>query len=201
MKIMLNNEKIKRELENRLATVNFKIEKWESVKHLTKKDGTEYQSRSKAFDGCKYLTNYPVYDVFHPVVEITGRCDGLQGVNDKWVSDTIYCYAYEDDYHKDRYKGKEYVKPESYSRPVYVLSNDEIMEEIKIKIEYLKGYKERLEKMLLDCDGYVEKVQNKLSELLQVVDDINEETKDKDSKFYNNSDLYYIIREQLTKQF
>ena len=75
------------------------------------------------------------------------------------------------------------------------------MEEIKIKIEYLKGYKERLEKMILDCDRYIEKVQKKLSELLQVVDNINEETKDKESKFYNNSDLYYIIREQLTKQF
>jgi len=201
VKIMLNNEKIKRELENRLATVNFKIEKWENVKHLTKKDGAEYQNINKSFEGCKYLTTYPVYDVFHPVVEITGRCDNLQGVNDKWITDTIYCYAYENDYHEDRYKDKEYIKPESYSRPVYVLSVNEIMEEIKIRIAYLKAYKERLEKMILDCDGYVEKVQNKLSELLQVVDDINEETKDKDSKFYNNSDLYYIIREQLTKQF
>ena len=202
---MINTENIKRELENRLATTLFKIEKWEQVEHLTKKDGSEFQNRKKAFKGCDYKTDYPINDTFHPVVEICGRVDGLKPEYNwkscnSWITDTIYCYAYSDNTVNKKYNDREFVKPDTYSRPVYVLSNTEIMDEISEHIKSLKNYCVRLQNQIDNLNNYCEQVKNKLAELNSVIDSIDNENRATDNS-WNHSDLYYIFKEQLTKQF
>lgn len=198
---MLNKEEIKRQLKNELARCNKKIELWESVEYHTKKDGTEYESKKRTFTNCEYNTTLPLHGIYHPVVEVSGRCEGLSFKSSEryetWVKDEIYVYAYENDYHKDRYKDKEYIKPDSYSRPVYVLNNKEVMEEIKLRIEYLKGRAASLERQIANCDENTEKITKGLNQFLGLLQELDT---DKGTNSLH-SDYMYIVREMLTKQF
>lgn len=124
---------IKRQLAQNIAALNA----WKNVKHLTKKDGTEFKLISKSFENAKIDYDFSG----KPVLKVHFK-DDYNGYSD----DEIWLYASYNAYSKTQ----KY--PEStYINRVHYLTQLEAMEVVSEKIKYYENAinekKETLEKL------------------------------------------------------
>jgi hypothetical protein len=140
---MRNLEDVKRDLQNNLISYQLEFELWSKVEIVKKKDGTDFQSRSKSFKNADWkIPNYS--DDLHPVLSVTGR-----DARGNYKTFTLYMYIYTDelsDADERKAKGKSY---STISRPTYVYTPDEAYIVIKDRIMFL-------EKMISETKAQIE---------------------------------------------
>lgn len=86
-----SKKEIREHLERALNDYIFKIELWENVKVITKKDGTPFKNFSQNFDGCTVSSS-----LFHDRnLEVSGRDS-----SGKWLEDSINTSILLSDYTK-----------------------------------------------------------------------------------------------------
>lgn len=123
--------------KRRLAQNKAALNAWKNVKHLTKKDGTEFKLISKSFENAKIDYNY----VGKPMLNVYFYDDYNGHSNDE-----IWLYDYYNAYSKtQKYPENTYIDRVHYFTPL------EVMEVISEKIKYYENVineeKETLEKL------------------------------------------------------
>lgn len=112
-------EQIKMGLEKDIASNKSRIEAWQNVTYITKKDGTPYKTMAKNFENAKYGKLHHYLDSFY--LEVSIECNINN--NEYKVYDEIFCgdkfkeYTLEEikekmvervEYLKDEIKSQEY---------------------------------------------------------------------------------------------
>lgn len=142
----------KRQLVQNIAA----LESWKKVKHLTKKDGTEFKSISKSFENAKID-----YDLFgRPVLKVYFH-DDYNG----YSNDEINLYSRYNAYSKvQKYPENTYINRVHYLTPL------EAMEVVKETIKYYENVinkkKEALEKLEPLYIEYTNKLKALYNEML-----------------------------------
>ena len=182
---MLYYERILGQLDYQIEEAILKRDLWLKVEHHTKKDGSEYVSPKKALTNCTLKTEYPLYSVYQPCLEVYGYTR-----NNKRVEDSIYCYCHKGDL-TGMYDDKEFVKYNEWFRPVYTFTYDDIMKAIERRIAYYNRKIERMQREKDKCELVVSTINAKCEDLWCEIAKLQE----------NDNELYYIIREHVKKEF
>lgn len=149
---------IKRQLAQNIAALNA----WKKVKHLTKKDGTEFKFISKSFENAKIdydFSGRPVLKVyFH---------DDYNG----YSNDEIWLYDSYDAHSKtQKYPESTYINESTYFNRVHYLTPLEAMEVVSEKIkcyeDVINEKKETLEKLEALYIEYTSKLKTLYNEAL-----------------------------------
>ena len=127
----------KRQLAQNIAA----LEAWKNVKHLTKKDGTEFKFISKSFENAKIDYDFSG----KPVLKVYFHDDYNGYSNDEiWLYDSYKAYSKTQKYPENTYEN-------TYIDRVHYLTPLEAMEVVNEKIKYYKNVinekKETLEKL------------------------------------------------------
>lgn len=124
-------------LKRRLAQNEAALKAWESVKHLTKKDGTEFKYISKSFENAKIDYDF----LGRPILKVHFH-DDYNG----YSNDEIRLY---DSYNK--YSKTQKYHENTYINRVHYLTPLEAMEVVSEKVKYYENVidekKETLEKL------------------------------------------------------
>lgn len=147
---------IQTSLKRQLAQNEAALKAWESVKHLTKKDGTEFKYISKSFENAKIDYDF----LGRPILKVHFH-DDYNG----YSNDEIDLYSSYNAYAK----AQKY--PENtYINRIHYLTPSEAMEDVNKKIEYygnvINEKKETLEKLELLYIEYTNKLKILYSEVL-----------------------------------
>lgn len=137
-----NLEAVKENLKKRIDNYTARIEMWEGVKRVYKKDGTPFKVLSKNFTGARFEDSSK-YDP-RPELHVFGR------IGSRYESETLNAWGYVDE-HKFNPEGRE-INGGGCVREWFVLTPDEIEQEVAERIAQLKGYRADLEKQLADAD-------------------------------------------------
>lgn len=147
---------IQTSLKRRLAQNEAALKAWESVKHLTKKDGTEFKYISKSFENAKIDYDF----LGRPILKVYFH-DDYNG----YSNDEIDLYSSYNAYAK----AQKY--PENtYINRIHYLTPSEAMEDVNKKVEYYENVinekKETLEKLESLYIEYTNKLKILYSEVL-----------------------------------
>lgn len=147
---------IQTDIKRRLAKNIAALESWKKVKHLTKKDGTEFKFISKSFENAKID-----YDCLgHPVLKVYFH-DDYNG----YSNDEIDLYSSYNAYSKiQKYPEETYINRVHYLTPTEAM--EIISETIKYYENVINEKKETLEKLELLYIEYTNKLKTLYNEAL-----------------------------------
>ena len=185
----LNKEEIRTKLEKYISEYQVKIELWQRVERITKKDGTDFQNFGKNFTNSRIETGL-IHDrdivVFDHKI-IGGRME--------WIEDKISTDLNVEDYIKifERQPEKDRIISETLIKDYLYLTPEESMQMIERQIAI---YQERItdyQKQLKLLDNAYDVVMAKTKELFDILKEVTG-----DEGMYHNS-LYYSLKEKIEK--
>ena len=185
----LNKEEIRTKLEKYISEYQVKIELWQRVERITKKDGTDFQNFGKNFTNSRIETGL-IHDrdivVFDHKI-IGGRME--------WIEDKISTDLNVEDYIKifERQPEKDRIISETLIKDYLYLTPEESMQMIERQIAI---YQERItdyQKQLKLLDNAYDVVMAKTKELFDTLKEVTG-----DAGMYHNS-LYYSLKEKIEK--
>ena len=185
----LNKEEIRTKLEKYISEYQVKIELWQRVERITKKDGTDFQNFGKNFTNSRIETGL-IHDrdivVFDHKI-INSRME--------WIEDKISTDLNVEDYIKifERQPEKDRIISETLIKDYLYLTPDETMQMIKRQIAI---YQERItdyQKQLKLLDKAYDIITAKTKELFDTLKEVTG-----DLGMYHNS-LYYSLKEKIEK--
>lgn len=173
-RLTTNRNEVKMEVKNRnyveiVKTLETNKEYHETVLNLLenikvnrKKDGTHFKNKNQTFENATYTGNAD-NTITHPTLKVMGR-----GKDGNWVEIHIDCYINRDDLEKDDERRNSLVDCSPW-QPVYLLTTDEIIEEIEREKEIHKRYIKEYEKQIEESGKIFDIISNKLEELKNVL--------------------------------
>lgn len=185
----MNKEQIRAKLEKYISEYKAKIELWQHVERITKKDGTDFQNFCKNFVGAKIETggihgrDIVVFD--HKV--INSRME--------WIEDKISTDLNVEDYVRffSKHPEEERIIRERIIKDYLYLTPDETMQMIKRQIaiyqERITDYREQLEML----DNAYDVIKAKTKELYDTLEAVTG-----DLGMYHNS-LYYELKKIISE--
>lgn len=185
----MNKEQIRAKLEKYISEYKAKIELWQHVERITKKDGTDFQNFCKNFVGAKIETG-GIHDrdivVFDHKV-INSRME--------WIEDKISTDLNVEDYVRffSKHPEEERIIRERIIKDYLYLTPDETMQMIKRQIaiyqERITDYREQLEML----DNAYDVIKAKTKELYDTLEAVTG-----DLGMYHNS-LYYELKKIISE--
>ena len=180
----MKKEEIKTKLFKQLADCKLRLEKWEKVKRLRKKDGSGFANRQKNFDGAKFGLYSPCEDFMHPYLTIIYN----------GYTESIPMFLYVDEIKKcdDKLKNTDQiVNVGGCTRSTYLFNIDECFIAINKHIEELK-------KMISDYEKQIEEADKAIEEADKLIEKINDFLKDENFKdgYFKNT-LGYAISDYI----
>lgn len=136
-------EDIKKELTRRLNEARNKLALWQSVKRLTKKDGGDFATLNKNFDGARVEQQYSSVYLKAATYYLT-ESERKQIPHIAWTSEEIYIGYMDDEY-----------------------TPDKVFEKIAGRIEQLKNHIAEYENELAALEDIFKKYDAKLAEFYQ----------------------------------
>lgn len=185
----LNKEEIRTKLEKYISEYQVKIELWQRVERITKKDGTDFQNFGKNFTNSRIETGL-IHDrdivVFDHKI-INSRME--------WIEDKISTDLNVEDYIKifERQPEKDRIISETLIKDYLYLTPEESMQMIERQISI---YQERItdyQKQLELLDNAYDIITAKTKELFDTLKEVTG-----DLGMYHNS-LYYSLKEKIEK--
>lgn len=178
-----SKKEIREHLERTLNDYIFKIELWENVKVVTKKDGAPFKNFSQNFDGCSVSSA-----LFHDRnLEVSGRAP-----SGKWLEDSINTSILLSDYTKIFGAPEESrICKESFLADWVVLTIPESKKMIENRINLYKARIEEYNKQLELLDSAYDEIMEKTKELYYLLDNVTE-----CSGFVKNT-LYRDLQEKI----
>lgn len=185
----LNKEEIRTKLEKYISEYQVKIELWQRVERITKKDGTDFQNFGKNFTNSRIETGL-IHDrdivVFDHKI-INSRME--------WIEDKISTDLNVEDYVRffSRQPEEYRIIRERIIKDYLYLTPDETMQmidrQIAIYQERITEYREQL----LNLDKAYDEVMQKTKELFDLLENVCNI-----KGLYKNS-LYYALKEKIEK--
>ena len=173
-----SKEDIRKQFENYIKEYEVKIRLWSAVKRVTKKDGSDFQSFGKNFENAEIVRGRICADDFEiRVSDYSIRIDG------RWVDDTIDIKQIVE-YSKITPAEEQIVK-ESFYKPYFYMTPDQVMEYIQNTIEIYKRKIEEYKDQLAKLDSLYDFVKVSVD---NIMNKIKAETE-------GNSSLYYAMRD------
>lgn len=152
---MKDLEMIKKEIEEKRQYNKDCLEAWENIKRLSKKDGSDFSSLSKNFNGLKVIKE--IHSLFPEERELTiyfksnGKCESDSVSNVEMVR------------YSKRNVDKSRVVKEQYLEARYLLTINEIFENIECKKNQLKANIDKYTKQFENIDNKYKELKEKLS--------------------------------------
>lgn len=177
-----NLKDIQNELNKRIRENEAKLELWNNVEFLTKKDGTAFKVMSKNFKNANYTTEpYHMRDCEN-ILRVHGR------INNAYYDDEIRCYGAAKNLKGAKEKVQNIFK-HPYMEDLYKYDLDDIKEAIEERKQYLINDIKSLEEQL----SQAEEIYNNVMKLHnQTMEYLRSETKDNDK---GHNSLYYMLRD------
>lgn len=185
----MDKEQIRAKLEKYVAEYKAKIELWQRVERITKKDGTDFQNFCKNFSGAKIETG----GIHDRDIVVYGYC--VIEKREQWIEDKIATDINLEDYIKifDRKPEEARIIRETLIKDYLYLTPDESMQlinrQIAIYQERITDYQKQLEML----DNAYDVIKAKTKELYDTLKEVSG-----DLGMYHNS-LYYALKEIISE--
>lgn len=157
-----NYGEIVKTLENNREYHKTVLNLLENVKVNRKKDGTHFKNKNQTFENATFVGNAD-NTITHPFLKVMGR-----GKDGNWVEVKIDCYINREDLAKDDERRNSLVDCSPW-QPVYLLTTDEIIEEIEREKEMHTRCIKEYDKQIEESGRIFDIVSNKLQELKDAI--------------------------------
>lgn len=183
--MLRNYEEIKKEMESRLNDSKARLEAWENVQIITKKDGTPFANMSKNFTGAKYhMESYGRAGQYRLTLYYS---NSKTSYNEDWLK----CYTTEHYMKADdprRAKTWNFMPKETCFYQTY--SYD--LEDIK---EALENYRMQLRENVYSYEKQLETLEEKFKGVDAVLRQLKQELLKADDGGKFHTSAYYLLRE------
>lgn len=185
-----NLDGIRTQLNKELTEENGKLQLWEKVGFVTKKDGKPFKILSKNIVNAKYNVESYAMQPGENVLNVHGWINGIG-----YVSDEMKCYElvrYLQDENK-KAKTENYLPKQSYLAQVYSYDLEDIKNAVQLKIERVKKTIAVLENDLLLLDNAFNNYKKAYGDALKQLEI--------DTNKNSNSSLYYMIKDTIKERY